>query len=123
MGQREQFLVTDLSSTTSYRVEAELVHMTDSAYWYVDIGSDIDKDLYEAAATQWETIYINHFSKSEIPRITILNTEIVGAAGYFSDIDSYPTWVHANSNQRPMVYIDPHSNKPGSNRYMSVLIH
>ena len=123
VGQREQFLVTDLSSTTSYGVEAELVHITDSAYWYVDIRSDVDRGLYEAVATEWETIYKKQFSKSEIPRITILNTEIEGAAGYFSDIDFYPRWVHANSNERPMVYIDSHRNKPGSNRYMSVLIH
>ncbi|MEC7733525.1 MAG: hypothetical protein VX214_00735 [Chloroflexota bacterium] len=123
VGDREQFVVTDLSSTHTYGVEAELVSMTDSALWYVDIESDVDRYLYKTAATQWEAIYKNHFSKTEIPRITILNTAIQGAAGYFSDIDSYPRWVHANSNQRPMIYIDPHRNNPDSNRYMSVLIH
>ena len=112
VGDREQFVVTDLSSTYSYGVEAELVSMTDSALWYVDIESDVDRYLYKTAATQWEAIYKNHFSKTEIPRITILNTAIQGAAGYFSDIDSYPRWVHENSNQRPMIYIDPHRNNP-----------
>ena len=120
---RERFMVTDLSSTGAYEVDAELVHVTDSTYWYVDIESDIHSDLFTAAAAHWETIYKNHFSKSEIPKITILNTEIKGAAGYFSDIDFYPHWVNANSNQRPMIYIDPHRNQPSSSRYMSVLIH
>ena len=120
---REQFLVTDLSSTRAYKVEAELVQVTDNTYWYVDTESHIDRHLFKAAVTQWETIYKDHFLKSEIPKITILNTEIKGAAGYFSDIDSYPQWVHPNSNERPMIYIDPHRNKPSSNRYMSVLIH
>ncbi len=123
VGMRELFTVANLSLTESYVVEAELLNVTDNAYWYADINSEIDRDLYNIVAAKWEKIHSDHFATFETPKLTILNTALNGAAGYFSDVDSYPKWVHSNSNERPMVYIDPARNKPGSDRYLSVLIH
>ncbi len=123
VGKKEEFTVVNLSLTESYTVEGELVNVTDNAYWYVDINSEIDRDLYNIVATKWEKIHSDYFATYHVPKLTILNTALNGAAGYFSDVDSYPRWVHTNSNERPMVYIDPSRNKPGSDRYMSVLIH
>ncbi|SVC50462.1 uncharacterized protein METZ01_LOCUS303316, partial [marine metagenome] len=123
VGKKEEFTVVNLSLTESYTVEGELVNVTDNAYWYADMNSEIDRDLYNIVATKWEKIHSDYFATYHVPKLTILNTALDGAAGYFSDVDSYPRWVHTNSNERPMVYIDPSRNKPGSDRYMSVLIH
>ncbi len=123
VGKREVFTVVNLSLTESYAVEGELVNVTENTYWYADVNSEIDRDLYSTVATKWEKIHSDYFATFKVPKLTILNTALDGAAGYFSDVDSYPKWVHSNSNERPMVYIDPSRNKPGSDRYMSVLIH
>ena len=123
VGMVELFTVANLSLTESYEVEGELLIVADNAYWYADINSEKDWDLYSIAAAKWEKIHSDYFATFEAPKLTILNTALDGAAGYFSDVDSYPKWVHSNSNERPMVYIDPSRNKPGSDKYMSVLIH
>ena len=123
VGIRELFTVHNLYLAESYVVEGELLNVTDNTYWYADINSVIDRDLYSIVAAKWEKIHSDYFATFEAPKLTILNTPLDGAAGYFSDVDSFPKWVHSNSNERPMVYIDPSRNKPGSDRYMSVLIH
>ena len=123
VGRLDMFTVINLRVPELYEVEAELVYVTDSAYWYVDIEKDFDRNSYEMAAIKWEQIVLNHFAGHPAIKLTILNTSLQGVSGYFSDVDSYPHWVHINSNDRPMIYLDPLRNKPGSDAYMSVLIH
>lgn len=123
VGKRDIFTVINLQVPELYEVEAELVYVTNNVYWYVDVNHDFDKNLYEIAATKWEQISSDHLPILGPIKLAILNTDLHGASGYFNDVDSYPKWVHINSNNRPVIYVDPSSNSPGSDEYMSVLIH
>ena len=107
--------------------------MTPHAYWYVDNNSHVTREELRNAAEMFENrIYpkvTDVFGREWIPgidnddRITILNTNLSGFAGYFSAADEYPKMIHPGSNEREMIYMNTGAFRVGSREYLSVLAH
>ena len=133
VGSRKAFFVTDLIERRTYTVEARLLAISDNAYWYADEDTDITARQLERAADVFERDIrppivdtIGDIWKPGVdgdPRLTVLHTPIVAAAGYFSSSDSYPRATHPHSNEREMIVMDGDWLRPGSNDYFSVLAH
>ena len=133
VGSRKTFFVTDLIERRTYTVEARLLAISDNAYWYADEDTDITAWQLERAADVFERDIrppivdtIGDIWKPGVdgdPRLTVLHTPLVAAAGYFSSSDSYPRATHPHSNEREMIVMDGDWLRPGSNDYFSVLAH
>ena len=132
-GEIETFTVTDAESAQAYDVKAELLLVTENTYWYGDISLDLNTGTFKETARRWEEDIrpeiVRNFGDIDSPgidgdsRLTVLNTPLNGAAGYFGGQDTFPRWVHPSSNQREMVFMDPVKLPPGRNRYLAVLTH
>ncbi|MBI1886024.1 MAG: immune inhibitor A [Chloroflexi bacterium] len=133
VGRSHTFTVIDLTGPTVTRVRAVLRVVSDHAYFYVADGVFISDSSLRQAADAFETeIYpavTSSFGSEWSPgvdrdrRITILHTDLNGAAGYFSSRDEYPRTVSPGGNQREMLYMDTQSVPPGSAAYTAVLAH
>ena len=132
-GREDIFWITDLQSTETYTTTAVLRKVSPHAYWYVEDGLDVSQGDIDRAASEFEEqIYprvSSAFGTEWKPgvdndlRLTILNARLSGAAGYFSSVDEYPIQIHAQSNQREMVYMNARALKVGSRAYLGVLAH
>ncbi|MEC8891509.1 MAG: hypothetical protein VX426_07230, partial [Chloroflexota bacterium] len=132
-GEIETFTVTDAESAQAYKVKAELLLVTENTYWYGDTSLDLKTETFRETARRWEEDIrpevVRNFGDIDSPgvdgdsRLTVLNTPLNGAAGYFGGQDTFPHWVHPSSNQREMVFMDPVKLPPGRNRYLAVLTH
>ena len=130
VGARHEFWVSDQQAGTYYTVTAELKEVTTHAYWYITDGYDVSVDDLKQSAQLFESkIYPSNRATfgaapepgiDNDPHITVLNTPLTGAGGYFSSADMYPTQVNPFSNQRKMIYI---SSPPGTNFYNGTLAH
>ena len=133
VGQRDTFQLIDLERTQRYALEAELVLVSQNAYWYVEQGRDLSLDrLQQAAQVFEETIrptVLAFFGDgwepgvNGDPRLTILHARLRGAAGYFSSSDEYLQAVQNTSNQRRTIYLDSSHLEVGSPGYYNVLTH
>lgn len=133
VGHRKTFFVTDLIERRNYTVEAELLAVSDNAYWYADVETALTTQQLERTAEVFETDIrppivdtIGDIWKPGVdgdPRLTVLHTPLVAAAGYFSSSDSYPRATHPHSNEREMIVMDGDWLRPGSREYFSVLAH
>ena len=131
-GRRDTFSLID-AQEVRYRSEATLRLISPHAYWYVEDGRGVSRKELEAAAVAFEghiyPVVTAAFGSEWIPgvdddpHITILHADLGGGVGgYFSAVDEYSTVVHADSNQREMVYLSD-SLSVGSPRYLSTLAH
>ena len=128
VGHIEQFTVTNLRDASMYEVEAELMHISDNAYWYLDVRLPRDSGLFLKVGTVFDEDIYPAMSElfGDFPgdsKIAVLNTPLEGAAGYFSSADSYPRWVHPSSNERDIIFMDPRKIPIGTGRYLAVLAH
>src|SRR4051794_6120744 len=128
VGHVERFSVEDQLQRVPYETEAELRRVSPHAYWYIQRGRTLpDADLARAADDFENTIYptIRRLigGDKDIGAITILHTETPGVMAYFSAADLFPRWVQPQSNERPMVYLDPTKVQPGSQGYVHTLSH
>ena len=133
VGITEKFTVTNLQNATTREVEAVLIHVSDTTFWYLDVNLPQDKGLFKNTAEVWEQEIRPKISElfgelrspeaDQGNRITVLNTTLNGAAGYFSSVDSYPKWVHPSSNEREIIFMDPRKAPLSSERYLAVLTH
>ena len=133
IGSVERFTVTNLRDATTYQVEAILMHISDNAYWYLDVQIPRENGSFKKTAEFFDDdiypkmsyLFGNLASPSNgvDSRITVLNTSLNGAAGYFSSADSYPRWVHPASNEREIIFMDPKKAPIGTQRYLAVLAH
>lgn len=133
VGHRKTFFVTDLIERRTYTVDARLLAVSDNAYWYADEETDLTAQQLERVAEVFERDIrppivdtIGDIWKPGVdgdPRLTVLHTPLVAAAGYFSSGDSYPRATHPHSNEREMIVMDGDWLQPGSNDYFSVLAH
>ena len=133
VGHRKQFFVTDLIERRVYTVEARLLAVSENAYWYADEGTDLTAQELEQTADVFERKIrppivnaIGDIWKPGVdgdPRLTVLHTPLVAAAGYFSSSDSYPRATHPHSNEREMIVMDGDWLRPGSRQYFGVLAH
>ena len=132
-GHRKTFFVTDLIERRTYTVDAELLAVSENAYWYANVETDLTAQELEQTADVFERKIrppivdaIGDIWKPGVdgdPRLTVLHTPLVAAAGYFSASDSYPRATHPHSNEREMIVMDGDWLRPGSRQYFSVLAH
>ena len=133
VGHRKTFFVTDLIERRVYEVDAELLAVSGNAYWYADEETELTAQQLERTAEVFETDIrppivdtIGDIWKPGVdgdPRLTVLHTPLVAAAGYFSSSDSYPRATHPHSNEREMIVMDGDWLRPGSRQYFGVLAH
>lgn len=133
VGRVDRFWVGHSGGQEPREVEAELRLVSHHAYWYVQRGYSVADEALQDAASAFETrIYpeVRRLIGSEPfpgldndPRVTILHADLTGVAGYVSSGDGYPQWVHRYSNEREMVYLNIHSDPPGTMGYLRTLAH
>ncbi|MCS6939495.1 MAG: immune inhibitor A [Roseiflexaceae bacterium] len=133
VGEIETFWVTDVSNSANYTVTAQLRYAGPVVLMYVDTSLDVPQHLIEQSAQVFEErIYPRNrflFGEERIPgvdgdvRLTILNTRIRGAGGYFSSADGVTRAVNRFSNEREMFVIDAVAFPPGSDAYNATLAH
>lgn len=133
VGRIETFWMGDQGTPRHFQVQAELRLITRHAYWYVQQGMSISDSALGRASESFERVIypnVRRLVGSESfpgfdndPRITILNGNVPGVAGYVSSLDSYPRTVSPFSNEREIVYLNTRSVEPGSVSYLSVLAH
>ncbi|MDA0988103.1 MAG: immune inhibitor A [Chloroflexi bacterium] len=132
VGRQDVFWVADLVDRKMYEVEAELLFVSEHAYWYFKDGYDPPEQALRAAAQTFEeTIYpvVTAAFGSEWspgvdndPRMTILHSPLRGVAGYYSASDEYPKAVYPFSNEREIIYMNT-SSFVGSPAYLGTLAH
>jgi hypothetical protein len=133
LGDVETFWVSDLANNTNYQVQAELRYIGKVVLMYVDTSVKVDQADIERSAREFEDrIYprdhalFGHELSPGIdgdPRLTILNTAVRGAGGYFSSSDSVVKAVNRFSNEREMFVIGIDGYPIGSPSYASTLAH
>ena len=135
VGDVEQFWVADVADNSHYQVDAQLRYAGPIVLMYVDtsISGDIDQSELEAAARTFEqqiyprnrAIFGNELSPGidGDPRLTVLNTNVRGAGGYFSSADGVVKAVNRFSNERDMFVIGVDSYPIGTPGYESTLAH
>ncbi len=132
-GDRHDFWLTNLNDGSARTISATLRVVSDNAYWFTDDATTVDQAELEEAARLFERrvrpAIVNAFGDIRSPgidgdpRLTILHSELDGAAGYYGASDEYPSEVHPHSNEREIIYIDSHLLRRSSDYYMSVLAH
>jgi len=133
VGDREEFHLVDLERTSDYTIDAQLVLVTQNAYWYVELGVELPvTHLRSAAQVFEETIrprLIRFFGNAWKPGVngalplTILHARLNGASGYFNSSDEYPQAIMPNSNERRIIYVDSSHIEIGSDSYYKILSH
>lgn len=135
VGHRQRFFVADLYAERVYEVDALLRAVSENAYWYVDeaVSDDVSDERLQAVADAFEggirPAIVRNIGDIWRPgvdndaRLTVLNTPLNGAAGYYGASDEYPRATHPYSNQREMIYMDAGGLRYGGDAYLSVLAH
>ena len=135
VGDVRTFYATNTDENTHFQLKAKLRYMTEHAYYWVEIGQDVDQDELEKSARffeehiyptdrrvfgeEWEPGVDND------PHITFLLASNLGSnlAGYFSSADSYPRLVSPYSNEMDMFYINLDATEPGDLFFDQVVAH
>lgn len=133
LGDIEKFWVTNITTNENYQIEATLRYIGPVALMYVDNTLKVDQADIERSAKEFEQrIYPRDraiFGKELSPgidgdtRLTILNTNVDGAGGYFSSGDGVVKGANRFSNERDMFVIAQDSYPLGSEGYASTLAH
>ena len=133
VGHRREFFVTDLIQRRNYTVDAELLAVSENAYWYADVETKLTAQELEQTAEVFEREIrppiveaIGDIWKPGVdgdPHLVVLHTPLAAAAGYFSSSDSYPRATHPHSNESEMIVMDGDWLRPGSRQYFGVLAH
>jgi immune inhibitor A len=133
VGDKQAFWVADAIKDTNYIVTATLRYIGPRVLMYVDTSVDVDQADIEKSAKEFEEqIYPRDralFGQELSPgidgdvRLTILNTPVQGAGGYFSSSDGVVKAVNRFSNEREMFVIGIDSYPLGTDQYASTLAH
>ncbi len=135
VGDVRTFYATNTDENTHFQLKAKLRYITDHAYYWVEVGQDVDQDALERSAHFFE----NHIYPTDRrvfgeewepgvdndPHITFLLASNLGGtlAGYFSSADSYPRAVSPYSNEMDMFYINLDATEPGDIFFDQVVAH
>ncbi|MCY4529521.1 MAG: immune inhibitor A [Chloroflexi bacterium] len=133
-GHRQEFFVTDITTDTTYVIDATLQVVSPNAYWYVDDDLRVPDEGLQLAASEYESSIRPRLLEAfgdvwnpgvdGDPRLTILHTDLGGGvAGYFDSRHEFPRHTHPHSNEREMLFMDGVAFRPGSPDYMKVLAH
>jgi hypothetical protein len=133
VGDTQAFWVANVIEDTNYLVTATLRYAGPRVLMYVDETVEVDQSDIEKSAKDFEEkIYPRNrelFGEELSPgidgdvRLTILNTPVQGAGGYFSSSDGVVKAVNRFSNEREMFVIAIDSYPLGTDSYASTLAH
>ncbi len=133
VGDIETFWVSNMIDNTNYEVEAELRYAGPVVLMYVDTRENVSQAAIERSAKIFEEqIYprTREVFGEEVspgvdgdPRLTVLNTPLEGAGGYFSPADMVVKAANRFSNEREMFVIGINSYPLGTEAYASTLAH
>ena len=116
-------------------IDAELVEITEHAYFWLETSLDIDHDTVADAAQTFESQYYpitlavfgTYWSPGvdQDPRFSILHVAegTSGELGRFSSIDEYPKSLYDTSNEQEIVYLSMDELDVGEELYFGTLIH
>ena len=118
VGDQVAFSAHNVDNNENFQVTAELVHMTDHVYAWVEVGQEYDHDQLAAAIDRFSAQSYDAeraFFGSEWspgidsdPRLHVLHANNLGRgiAGYYSSADEYSTLARPFSNEKEMFYIN-----------------
>jgi len=132
-GSAKDFWLTDIASNKTKKIRANLIAISDNAYWYFDERLSKAPQQLQEAIDSFEFSILPEFDitmparmSNDIgidPKITILHTYFEGAAGYFNSFDQYTAQVNPYSNQQRMIYMNLNQLDIGSSSYLGTLSH
>lgn len=130
LGDRETFFAGEKE------IEAELMAVSDHAYFWVEDGLDFAQEDVQFAADQLETYYYPLLSDlfgeawrpgvDNDPRFSILHLDDVDNSdelGYFTDLDEYPRTLYSDSNEQEMIYLNMSQLTLNEDLYFGTLVH
>jgi len=133
IGDREVFTVADTLSNTHRQVEAELRAIGDYAYWWVQVGFDVDEAALATSVERFDTrTYPTNrtlFGEEWSPgvdgetRLHIFLGEVPGVGGYYSSADEFVRLINPYSNEKEIFYININNRRPGQLGFDEVLAH
>jgi immune inhibitor A len=135
VGDRETFWIADSRDPEHveyFETEAELVYISEHAYFWVEDGFEIDMDNLQRSGEAFDEAYEvdRHVFGEEWspgidsdPKVHIFNGKVPGVGGYFSSADEFSHLINPRSNEREMFYINLDQITPGNSIYNSVLAH
>ena len=91
-------------------------------------GRSVDADALAQSAESFETAIFPTVQRlvgggRDVGAVTLLHANVPGVAGYFNSSDMFPQWVHPESNQRPMLYLNFNAVRPGTPGYTHTVSH
>ena len=135
VGGVERFWLVDLAGPRIGQLNATLRIVTPHAAWYVGEGDSVVQSDLEAAATVFENVVYPQVTQAMLgfvpppsdtgpgARITMLNTRLSGAAGYFASVDLCNAGVYDYTNSRPMLYLDAGAIRTRGRAFTSLVAH
>ncbi len=133
IGDRDVFTIADMLSNTHRQVEAELRAIGEYAYWWVQVGYDVDESALAASVERFDrrTYPTNRalFGEEWSPgvdgetRLHIFLGEVPGVGGYYSSADEFVRLINPNSNEKEIFYINIDNRRPGQPGFDEVLAH
>ncbi|GAC1324694.1 MAG: immune inhibitor A [Chloroflexota bacterium] len=135
VGATDTFWILDQRRASLFQASATARVVTSHAYWFVadDLADHVDQADLERGARVFEDatypVVTHYFGAPRIPsstgdtHIVMLLAAVPGVAAYFSSADAYPRSVNPRSNERPMMYINASSVRPGTPGFDATLAH
>ncbi|WP_160316943.1 immune inhibitor A domain-containing protein [Ardenticatena maritima] len=133
LGDRETFTVADLLNNTHNRVEAELRAIGEHAYWWVQVGYEVDEAALAASVERFDTRTYptdrDLFGQEWSPgvdgesRLHIFLGNVPGVGGYYSSADEFVRLINPYSNEKEIFYINLNNRRPGQPGFDEVLAH
>lgn len=142
VGVLDSFFVGNVDANTIEQITAELLHVSDRAYYWFDTAdpTPIDRNLLTTEAAEFDVIYdqvagyfapenaagdervhVVHVSPLSLCAVTQETAELCRLAGYFSPRDLLPAAVNPRTNGREMFVMN--MRQFGRSSYLDVLAH
>ncbi|MFZ0547684.1 MAG: hypothetical protein WAM60_19715, partial [Candidatus Promineifilaceae bacterium] len=123
-------------TTDDGRLEAQLMAVTEHAYFWVETSLNYNQSAVEAAANRFETEYypsiVALFGEEwrpgidNDPHFSILHLDGFaegGELGFFDSDDEYPRTIRSKSNQQEIIYLNMENLRLGEDLYFGTLVH
>lgn len=141
VGGWNDFWSIDMTASQPFQVHAQLRHIGQHCYIYVEEGREISDETVAKLASQFDTKIFptdHEYFGSEAtpgidwdPRITLLLMDIRDGwepgkgyvAGYFFPLDEVSTRIFPQSNERQIFYLDAFPGDPSRDDYLGILAH
>ena len=133
VGDAAEFWIANLANHEMLRKQFHLAAVSNSAYWWVENGlqvddADLQSSIERAEAEVYPRVTEQFGAQNQpgidgLPRGHIINARLNGAGGYVSGHDGYPVTVSPFSNEIEAIYINAAQIPLGSAGYLATLAH